>query len=191
MAEGQAPDGPAARRKTASRRVSKTSTIAPPEGSIARCSKSSPTANGSTPTTIWLWSGRPASPRAGSPAPLATKPAATAAPSSIIAGRSSAGTWRSPAATAAIRVSSNPSAAPICSFSTTSASSRSTPAPGMTCSKSSRSDMDADRSTIATSQLPLAARHGIPGRNHPVTDGRLLRNRHEPSAGPREPLARD
>ena len=66
-------------------------------------------------------------------------------PSSIIAGRSSARTWRSPEATAAIRASSNPSAAPICSFSTTSASNLSTPAPVTICSKSSRSDTAAGR----------------------------------------------
>ena len=59
-------------------------------------------ANGSTPTTISLWSAPPASARAGSPAPSATEPAATIARSSIIAGRSSAATSRSPVATAAI-----------------------------------------------------------------------------------------
>ena len=78
--------------------------------------------------------------KAGWPAPSARKPVATIAPSSIIAGRSCARTWRSPEATAAIRASSNPSAAPICSFSTTSASNLSTPAPVTICSKSSRSD---------------------------------------------------
>jgi IstB-like ATP binding protein len=51
------------------------------------------------------------------------KAVATIGQSSIIAGQSAARTWRSPEATAAIRASSNPSAAPICSVSTTSASS--------------------------------------------------------------------
>ena len=42
------------------------------------------------PRQSWPWSARPASARAGWPAPSARKPAATIAPSSIIAGRSCA-----------------------------------------------------------------------------------------------------
>ena len=64
---------------------------------------------------------------------------------SIIAGRSSARTWRSPEAMDVIRASSNPSAAPICSYSTTSVSNLSMPARVMICSKSSRSDTGADQ----------------------------------------------
>ena len=45
--------------KCAIRRASKTSTTAPHEGSIGRCSKGSPRAAGSTPTTISSWSARP------------------------------------------------------------------------------------------------------------------------------------
>ena len=98
---------------------------------------------------------RPASAKAGWPAPSARKPAATIAPSSIIAGRSSARTWRSPEAMCAIRASSNPLVAPICSFSTTSASNPSTPVPVMICSKSSKSDTPADRrSSPPSSRCP-------------------------------------
>jgi IstB-like ATP binding protein len=110
MAEGNASQPGCAPPNCVSRRASKMSTIAPPEVSTAPCSRSSRRATGSTPTTIWPWSVRPASARAGWPAPL---PVATIGPSSIIAGQSSARTWRSPEATAAIRASSNPSAAPI------------------------------------------------------------------------------
>ena len=49
------------------------STIAPLEVSTAPCSRSSRRATGSTPTTIWPWSARPASARAGWPAPSARK----------------------------------------------------------------------------------------------------------------------
>jgi IstB-like ATP binding protein len=63
---------------------------------IASCSKSSPRATESTLTTISRSSAQPASAKAGWPAPSATKPAATIAPFSIIAGRSSARTWARP-----------------------------------------------------------------------------------------------
>ena len=180
MAEGQTPDRAAARRKTApagerrGRRLSRR-----PRSRTAPCSRSSRRANGSTPMTISPWSGRPASARAGSPAPSATKPAATIDPSSIIAGRSSATTWRSPEATAAIRASSNPSAEPICSFSTTSASSPSTPAPVMTSSKSLRSDTAADRRSSPPS-FPLSVWHeviGDPTYADAILD-RLVHNAH-------------
>jgi hypothetical protein len=52
MAEGQTPHGPAAPPNCVSRRASRTSTIAPPEGSTAPCFRSFRRANGSTPTTI-------------------------------------------------------------------------------------------------------------------------------------------
>ena len=53
----------------------------------------------------------------------------------------------------------NPSAAPISSFSTTSASSPSTPAPVTICSKSSKSGMDADRrSSPHSSRCPPGTR---------------------------------
>lgn len=62
----------------------------------------SPRGTGSSPTTIWSWSAPPAWARAGSHAPSAIGPAATIARFSIIAGRSSAATSRSPEATGAI-----------------------------------------------------------------------------------------
>ncbi len=86
----------AARLSCAIRQASKTSTTARREVLIGRCSKGSPRETGSTPTTIWSWSARPESERVGWLAPSATKLAATIAPSSIIAGRNSAATWRSP-----------------------------------------------------------------------------------------------
>ena len=160
MAEGQTPDGPAARRQTASagerrrRRLSRRprSRSRPvPEALGGRMDRRPRQSGPGRPS--------PASARAGWPAPSARKPAATIAPSSIIAGRSSARTWRSPEATGAIRASSNPSAAPIFSFSTTSASSPSTPAPVTICSKSSRSDMAADRrSSPPSSRCPPGTR---------------------------------
>jgi IstB-like ATP binding protein len=147
--------------------------------SIAPCSKGSPRETGSTPTTISPWSAQPASAKAGWPAPSATEPAATIAPSSIIAGQSSARTWRSPEATAAIRASSNPSAAPICSFSTTSASNPSTPAPVMICSKFSRSDTAAGRRSSPPSSpcLPGMRSLATPLTPTPILD-RLVHNAH-------------
>jgi hypothetical protein len=68
-------------------------------------------------------------------------------PSSIIAGRSSAKIFRSRAAMGS-RVLSNPSAAPISWSSTTSASSRSMPAPATISRKSLRNGMDADRRSL-------------------------------------------
>ena len=146
MAEGQTPDRPAARRKTASagerrgRRLSRRPRSRPrpvPEAVGGRMDRG--------PRQSRAPSAPAASAKAGSPAPSARRPAATIAPSSIIVGRSSARTWRSPGAMGAIRASSNPSAAPTSSSSTTSASNPSTPAPATTCSKSSKRDMAADR----------------------------------------------
>jgi len=160
MAEGQTPDGPAARRQTASagerrrRRLSRR-----PRSRSRPVPKALRGRMDRRPTTIWPWPARPASARAGWPAPSARKPAATIAPSSIIAGRSCARTWRSPGAMGDIRALSNLSAEPTFSSSTTSASSPSTPAPVTICSKSSRSGMDADRrSSPHSSRCPPGTR---------------------------------
>jgi hypothetical protein len=65
MAEGQTPDCGCAPQNCASRRASRTSTIAPSAVWTASCSRSSRRVNGSTPTTTSLWSAHPASARAG------------------------------------------------------------------------------------------------------------------------------
>lgn len=97
------------------------------------------------------------------PAPSASEPAATIARFSIIACRSSAATWRSPAAvTADVRASSEPSAAPISSSSTTSASSPSTPAPRHDFLETLE-ERHGRRSMIVTPQLPLSAWHEVIG----------------------------
>ena len=162
--EEQTPDRPPARRQTAptGERRGRRRHRRPRSGPRSR-PRSSRTGNGSTLTTLWPWLAHPASAsRLGSLAPSARRPVATIDPFSIIAGRSSARTWRSPEAMDVIRALSNPSAAPICSFSTTSALNPSTPAPVMTCWKSSRSDTGADPRSSPL-ELPLSAWHDVVG----------------------------
>ncbi len=170
---GQTPDGPATRRKTA------------PAGEAEhrrRCA-GTPTPCFRSSEGEWIdardnlpWSVRPASAKAGSPAPSARKPAAKSVrPLSSLA--SSARTWRLPEATAAIRASSNPWAAPICSFSTTSASNPSTPAPVTICSEILEELRR--RSTVVTSQLPPSVYEviGDPTYADAILD-RLVHNAH-------------
>ena len=100
-------------------------------------------ASGSTPTTIWFSSVRPASAKVGWPQRLATKPVATIGRSSISERPVCSRISRWPAATAAIPASYATSAEPTFSSSMIGGSSRSTPPRGMISWKSLKSAMDA------------------------------------------------
>jgi DNA replication protein DnaC len=131
-----------------------------------------------TPATISPWSVRPASAKAGSPAPSARKPAATIGPSSIIAGRSSARTWRSPEATAAIRLIKSLGRADLLILDDFGLEP---------LDAGARHDLleileerYGRRSTVVTSQLPLSAWHeviGDPTYADAILD-RLVHNAH-------------
>ena len=101
----------------ASRRASRMSITEAPAVSTARCSKSWSRASGSTPTTIWFSSVRPASAKVGWPQRLATKPVATIGRSSISERPVCSRISRWPAATAAIPASYATSAEPTFSSS--------------------------------------------------------------------------
>ena len=104
------------------------------------------------------------------PVPSLTTPAATASPHCPCASPGSCTTSPSPAATAATPSSSPPSPKPTSSSSTTSDSPSSTPTTAATSSELLE-DRYASRSTLVTSQLPLAqwqtARRPHPRRRHP------------------------
>jgi hypothetical protein len=85
-----------------------------PRGLTGRCSKNSLPASGSHGTRICSSSAQPASAKVGLLARSATRPAATTAPSSIIACPGCSMRWRSLAVTAAMRGSSRTWHAPIC-----------------------------------------------------------------------------
>src|SRR5271157_153721 len=97
----------------ASRPASRMSTIGPPATSIAPCSRSWSREAGSTLTTIWRSSVRPAWARVGWRPPSATRPAATIGRFSTSVSRGYLRSWRSRAATAVMPVSCAVSAAPI------------------------------------------------------------------------------
>ena len=132
----------------------------------------------SASTSSWAESHRashPPSARIGgrqvlAPVPSLTTPAATASPHCPCASPGSCTTSPSPAATAATPSSSPPSPKPTSSSSTTSDSPSSTPTTAATSSELLE-DRYASRSTLVTSQLPLAqwqtARRPHPRRRHP------------------------
>ena len=151
MAQGQAPDRSAARRKTGAagkhrgRRLSRRPRAGPRR------------ANGSTPTTISPSSARPASAKL---AGLRHRPQSLPRHRSVLCHHwpKHCGDLVLARGDGDIRASSKPSAAPISSSSTTSASSPST-------ATSARNPRRAvwTRSTIVTSQLPLSAWHAVIG----------------------------
>src|SRR5512144_806476 len=118
---------------------SRTSTTVRRADSIARCSRSSPPASGSTRTTISSCAGRPASAKVGSRAPSATRPAATTARFSISASRRCLPISRWRAATVAMPASCAASTALSSSSSTIGGSNRSTATPAAISTKSSKS----------------------------------------------------
>jgi IstB-like ATP binding protein len=144
----------------ASRPPSRTSTIAARVVSTARSSKSSLSANGLRPTTIWRSSARPASARAGWRRRSATRPAATIDRCFITACPSFSKNSPWPAATDAIRAFCVRSAAPICSFWTTGDWSRAAARHDLLEILEERYGR---RSTVITSQLPVDRWHEIIG----------------------------